>query len=175
MFEENWSLIRGEAEKQLVSKFSRFLPDEEENLRETGEVKQMTLFKSGIRNDKNCLKTPITCRLIERFDSARTCSHGQAKFVVMSGNTHIWPHCGPTNCRLRAHLGLRVSNSLGLSVLRVGNETREWKEGKFLIFDDSFEHEIWNKEDTSQLVLVIDMWHTHLSEEQRSKLPFLPI
>ena len=41
MFEENWSLIRGEAEKQLVSKFSRFLPDEEENLRETGEVKQM--------------------------------------------------------------------------------------------------------------------------------------
>lgn len=32
----------------------------------------------------------------------------QIKFSVMQPGTHVWPHTGPTNCRLRMHLGLVI-------------------------------------------------------------------
>ena len=32
----------------------------------------------------------------------------QIKFSVMHPGVHVWPHNGPTNCRIRAHLGLVV-------------------------------------------------------------------
>jgi aspartyl/asparaginyl beta-hydroxylase (cupin superfamily) len=49
------------------------------------------------------------------------------------------PHCGPTNHRLRLHLPLLVPPG---AALRVGDETRPWVEGKVLMLDDSFTHEV---------------------------------
>lgn len=45
----------------------------------------------------------------------------QVKFSIMEPNSHVWPHCGPTNCRLRAHLGLVIPEGVKI---RVGNKTR---------------------------------------------------
>ena len=47
---------------------------------------------------------------------------------------------------------------------------RTWQEGKFLIFDDSFEHEVWHNGTSVRLVLIVDVWHPDLSEEQRNTL-----
>ena len=55
-----------------------------------------------------------------------------------SAGTHLRPHCGPTNHRLRLHLGLVVPEN---SVMISGGESRHWEEGKVLVLDDSFEHE----------------------------------
>ena len=60
-------------------------------------------------------------------------------FFVACGGTHLSAHCGPSNFRLRCHLGLICPPNVRI---RVGNEVREWKEGECLIFDDSFEHEV---------------------------------
>ena len=57
----------------------------------------------------------------------------------MSGRSRLKPHCGPTNARLRVHVGLSVPEGAGL---RVGNETRAWIVGGAIAFDDSFEHEV---------------------------------
>lgn len=32
----------------------------------------------------------------------------QIKYSIMHPGTHVWPHTGPTNCRLRMHLGLVI-------------------------------------------------------------------
>jgi hypothetical protein len=45
----------------------------------------------------------------------------QVKFSVMKPGTHIWAHCGPTNCRIRGHLGLVIPD--GVSI-RVNQTTR---------------------------------------------------
>ena len=45
----------------------------------------------------------------------------QIKYSVMLPGTHIWPHTGPTNCRLRLHLGLVIPKNVSI---RVGHETR---------------------------------------------------
>ena len=45
----------------------------------------------------------------------------QIKYSVMHPGTHVWPHTGPTNCRLRLHLGLVIPNNVAI---RVGRETK---------------------------------------------------
>ena len=45
---------------------------------------------------------------------------------------------------------------------------REWVEGEVVVFDDSFEHEVWNKTAEPRLCLIVDMWHPDLDDEQRN-------
>jgi len=45
----------------------------------------------------------------------------------------------------------------------VGTETRSWQEGKCLIFDDAFDHEVWSHADDIRTVLVLDFWHPELT------------
>ena len=40
--------------------------------------------------------------------------------------------------------------------MRVGSETREWKEGECLIFDDTVEHEVWHRGDRPRVILLLD-------------------
>jgi aspartate beta-hydroxylase len=88
---------------------------------------------------------------------------GQVFFSILSGGAHIKPHCGPSNTRLTCHLGLVVPD--GASI-RVGTETVRWQEGKCLVFDDSFEHEVWNRSDERRMVLLIQFWHPDLTSDE---------
>ena len=91
----------------------------------------------------------------------------QIKFSVMHPGTHVWPHCGPTNCRLRAHLGLIVPSE---PRIRVATVTKTWKEGKFIVFDDSFEHEVWHMGSSLRLILIVDFWHPEVTPQERANL-----
>jgi aspartate beta-hydroxylase len=51
--------------------------------------------------------------------------------------------------------------------LRVGGETHAWREGRCVTFDDSFEHEAWNRSDRDRVVLILDSWNPDLSEVER--------
>lgn len=117
--QDNWKQIRNEGLSVLSN--AGYFVDESENLRDFGDWKQFELFARGQKNSKNCARTPLTCKIIEMFPASRSCRRGQVKFSVMHPNTHVWPHCGPTNCRLRAHLGLKVPEK---TFLRVVNDTR---------------------------------------------------
>uniref|UniRef100_A0A9J7YNT4 Un-named hu7910 n=1 Tax=Cyprinus carpio carpio TaxID=630221 RepID=A0A9J7YNT4_CYPCA len=139
MLERNWLTIRDEALSVLDSNSGQFLP-EDENLRETGDWGQFTLWQ-------------FTNKFL---------------FSVMQAGTHVWPHTGPTNCRLRMHLGL-VIPSKGCRI-RCTNQTREWEEGKVLIFDDSFEHEVWQEAESFRLIFIVDVWHPELTQLQRQTL-----
>ncbi|XP_058837946.1 uncharacterized protein LOC131693817 isoform X2 [Topomyia yanbarensis] len=165
LIQSQWTAIRDEGLKLLNA--AGTFKDEVENLRESGDWKQFELFLRGYRIDKNCAKAPLTCKLVEQFAAARTCKRGQVKFSVMQPGTHVWPHCGPTNCRIRAHLGLKVPDGV---TIRVADEIRSWENGKWLIFDDSYEHEVWHNGTGTRLVLIVDFWHPDLSENQRKTL-----
>lgn len=166
MLEDNWETIRDEGLNQLNSQTGSFIP-EEENLRETGDWKQLTLYSQGRKKEENCKKTPKTCALIDQMPDAKGCRRGQVKFSVMSPGIHVWPHTGPSNCRLRTHLGLVVPE--GPSI-RVVDEIRTWTEGKVFVFDDSFEHEVWHKGTELRLVLIVDFWHPELTQAQKRRL-----
>ncbi|XP_034776428.2 aspartyl/asparaginyl beta-hydroxylase isoform X4 [Acipenser ruthenus] len=165
--ERNWKTIRDEALGVMDTERGLFIP-EDENLREKGEWGQFTLWQQGKKNENSCRGVPKTCALLERFSEATGCKRGQIKYSVMQPGTHIWPHTGPTNCRLRMHLGL-VIPSKGCWI-RCANDTRSWEEGKVLIFDDSFEHEVWQDADSYRLIFIVDVWHPELTPHQRRTL-----
>ncbi|XP_077348885.1 aspartyl/asparaginyl beta-hydroxylase isoform X3 [Lithobates pipiens] len=166
--EANWKIIRDEGLAVMDKAKGLFVP-EDENLREKGDWSQYTLWQQGRKNEKSCNSAPRTCALLERFPESTGCRRGQIKYSVMHPGTHVWPHTGPTNCRLRMHLGLVIPKT-GCKI-RCANDTRSWTEGKVLIFDDSFEHEVWQDADSYRLIFIVDIWHPELTQHQRRTLP----
>lgn len=118
--EKNWKIIRDEGLSIMDQKTGGFIP-EEENLRERGDWRQFTIYQQGRKLSANCRKTPKTCEIMDTIPESIGCRRGQVKFSVMHPGTHVWPHTGPTNCRLRAHLGLVIPESVAI---RVGTTTR---------------------------------------------------
>ncbi|XP_052572054.1 aspartyl/asparaginyl beta-hydroxylase isoform X5 [Peromyscus californicus insignis] len=166
--ERNWKLIRDEGLMVMDKAKGLFLP-EDENLREKGDWSQFTLWQQGRKNENACKGAPKTCALLEKFSETTGCRRGQIKYSIMHPGTHVWPHTGPTNCRLRMHLGLVIPKK-GCKI-RCANETRTWEEGKVLIFDDSFEHEVWQDASSFRLIFIVDVWHPELTPQQRRSLP----
>jgi aspartyl/asparaginyl beta-hydroxylase (cupin superfamily) len=72
-----------------------------------------------------------------------------------------------SNIRAVVHLPLIVPQDCGF---RVGAETREWEVGKAFAFDDTIEHEAWNRSSEPRAVLIIDAWNPYLTEDERSLL-----
>lgn len=85
-------------------------------------------------------------------------------FSRLAAGAHIPPHTGMINARLICHLPLIVPEDCRL---RVGNEIRSWTPGELLIFDDSMEHEAWNRSAFDRYVLLFDVWRPELSAEER--------
>ncbi|RST31944.1 aspartyl/asparaginyl beta-hydroxylase domain-containing protein [Sphingomonas ginkgonis] len=88
-------------------------------------------------------------------------------FSLLKAGAHIAPHTGMHNSRLICHLPLIVPEGCRF---RVGNEVREWVEGKLFIFDDTIEHEAWNDGGEDRIVLIFDIWRPELSEQERGEL-----
>lgn len=132
----------------------------EKQVKRSGYWNIYSFYHRGEKNEKNCSSCPETTKIIESIPSIRTLG-GLIYFSALTPGTYIYPHKGPTNLRLRCHLGLDIPESCGI---RVGDETRTWEEGKCLLFDDSFTHEAWNNGKRTRIVLVIDIWHPDLTD-----------
>jgi aspartate beta-hydroxylase len=154
--EQNYSAIRAEIEGLAAGAFQA----ESEGLMERGAWDVLLLYERGRKNAENCKRCPVITRIIEGHATVRT--HAGLLYVSkLSPGTEIKPHRGPTNLRLRCHLGITIPH--GDCGLRVGGETRRWQEGRCLLFDDSLEHEAWNRTATPRIVLIIDFWHPDLT------------
>jgi Aspartyl/Asparaginyl beta-hydroxylase/Domain of unknown function (DUF6817) len=141
---------------------SRFHP-ESERIRRTEHWDVAFLYERGRRHDDVCAACPVTTRGIETHPTVRTMA-GLIYVSRMRAHTQIDAHRGPTNLRVRCHLGIDVPE--GDCAIRVGGDTRGWTEGRCLVFDDYFEHEAWNHTDKDRLVLIVDLWHPGLSDTE---------
>lgn len=92
---------------------------------------------------------------------------GSAYFSVMGEGTTVRPHCGPTNFRVRYHLGVDVPTTNG-AWLQVGHDLYRWHEGHTLVFSDAYVHAV--RIDAGihrRVVLVVDAYHPELTLEER--------
>lgn len=97
-------------------------------------------------------------------DACPTLPLADVIFSAHEPHTRLIPHCSWDPFRLRLHLGIRIPVECGI---RVGRESRTWREGKVLAFHDSFEHETWNGGDATRTVLIVDVWHPGLTSSER--------
>ncbi len=136
--------------------------EEAENIGRSGRWNVLFLYERGRKHERNCALCPQTTAVIEANRTVLSLG-GLAYFSVLEPGTRIAPHQGPTNIRLRCHLGIDVPEHCGL---RVAGDERTWQEGRALVFDDSFTHEAWNDSTKPRLVLVVDLWHPDLSHDE---------
>lgn len=113
-------------------------------------------------------RCPQTAALLRRLPLLRIPQRGPAAFFsILRPHSHIPPHTGVTNTRAIIHLPLIVPPDCGF---RVGGEVRQWAEGKAFAFDDTIDHEAWNRSDQLRAVLIIDAWNPHLSEREQAAI-----
>jgi aspartate beta-hydroxylase len=157
--EANFEAIREEVLALERGRFQR----ESERIERTGSWDVVFLHERGRRNDEVCDACPVTASTIERHRTIRTHA-GLSYLSRMRGGTHIAAHRGPTNLRLRCHLGIVVPE--GDCGIRVGDELGRWEQGRCLVFDDRYDHEAWNHTTAERIVLIVDLWHPGLSADE---------
>ena len=133
---------------------------ETENLHIGGEWTELRLKSSGYGFTKYTQYFPKTMQHIQKCGPSFT----SIKFSAIQPGTHIRTHTGPSNERLRLHLCLIHT---GGAKIRVGTEWHTWTEGKVIMFDDSWEHEVIHTGQETRIVLILDIWHPELPENQR--------
>ena len=116
--------------------------------------KTFFFYGYGFRSDANCARCPETTRLIEAIPGMET-----AMFSILAPGKHIPPHDGPYKGVLRYHLGLIGARGPGGAAAASGwvPRRRGWREGESLVFDDTYEHEVWNETDETRVVLFLDV------------------
>lgn len=134
--------------------------EETENLHVGGEWTELRIKSSGFGLTKHTEYFPDTMKVIANCGQEFV----SIKFSAIQPGTHIRTHTGPSNERLRLHLTLIHT---GGARIRVGTEWRTWQEGKAIIFDDSWEHEVIHTGDDARVVLIMDIWHPELPPESR--------
>lgn len=126
------------------------------------------LWRSGEPVPANADRCPAAMRALDLAPIPRIRGRSpNVLFSLLKHGTHIPPHHGMLNTRLICHLPLIVPPGCAL---RVGSETREWRPGELLIFDDSIEHEAWNRGAATRVVLLFEVWRPELSAEERMAL-----
>lgn len=147
-----------------------------ENLRSTKEPPSWTgfyFYRHGVRRDANCAACPVTSTTLDALPLSRVGEHGpEVLFSVFTPGTHLLPHRGVTNTRVVAHLPLIVPGDCALAV---GGEVHEWQEGRIVVFDDTYEHEAWNRSDRVRVVLIFDLWNPYLTELERAAVERLVV
>lgn len=156
--DENFATIRAELDALLTDKQS--IPRYHEvSARETpisGVVdpdKDWRIFvlhcPAGIPR-KNQAKCPRTAELTGKIPGLV-----QAFFSILDPGKSIPAHSGPYLGYLRYHLAVRVPKN-NPPKMRVKDEVHQWEEGKSIVFDDSHDHEVYNKSDGTRVVLIVD-------------------
>lgn len=112
---------------------------------------------------ENIAKFPKTMDIINNINEPTLFKH--SLISCLSPNSHIIGHNGPTNKKLRVYFPILLEENS--NILRIDQETITLKEGECIIFDDSFNHEAWNKSKIkSRFVLIFDIYHPDLTQNE---------
>lgn len=154
--EADWRLIRRELDtilkhKDILPSFQD-ISEDQKSISKDDHWKTFFLYGFGYKAQTNCRLCPETTRLIESVPGMIT-----AFFSILSPGKHIPEHRGVFKGIMRYHLGLKVPESAKDCRIRVDEVSAYWREGKGMLFDDTYQHEVWNNTDEMRVVLLMDV------------------
>ncbi len=138
----------------------------EKRLLGAGEWNVYKLYRGGVRHQENCAGCPVTTSLLDKLPHCGDWL-GMAYFSVLQPGTRVKPHVGPTNGRIRYHLGLEVPEGPRLFV---ADQERTWQTDRCLVFDDSYRHWVTHHGQQRRVVFIVDLWHPDLGPAERAIL-----
>ena len=156
LLEANWKTIRQELDAILKYKdeIPRFqdISEDQKSISKDDDWKTYFLYGFGYKAEGNCSRCPFTTRLIEQIPGMTT-----AFFSILYPGKHIPEHRGVYKGILRYHLGLKVPEPAENCRMRIADSFVHWEEGESILFDDTYQHEVWNETSGIRVVLLIDL------------------
>ncbi len=138
------------ADRQALPAFHQISPDVG-MITSDDQWKTFVFMGYGLRSERNLARCPATARALQDIPGLRT-----AFFSILEAGKRIPLHTGPYNGVLRLHLGLVVPEPPERCWIEVGGERYSWREGRAVVFDDLYPHEVHNDTDGLRAVLFVD-------------------
>ena len=138
-----------------------------------GEAQWNSFFfhRHGEVFEQNAGRCPRTTEVLASLPLVHIRGHApEVLFSILTPGSHILKHHGVTNTRLVTHLPLIIPEDCAISV---GGVEHAWREGRCVTFDDTFEHEAWNRSDKVRAVMILDSWHPDLTAAEREAVALL--
>lgn len=123
-------------------------------------------FRDGKTEEAHHAACPATSSVLAQLPLDHVRDHGpEVCFSIMRPGAHILTHRGVTNTRAVLHLGLEIPGGCALNL--VGVQEQHWERGACFAFDDTFEHEAWNRSGSTRVILLGDIWNPYLRQAER--------
>jgi beta-hydroxylase len=156
LLRENWHVIRDEAlavmaDREAVPPLGKVSPDHR-RIASNSSWKSFFFTGYGYQAMQNRARCPRTAALVDHVPNLVV-----AFYSIFEPGTYVPPHRGVTKGLLNVHLGLIVPDEAGRCQIKVEGEVRGWKPGEYLIFDETFEHEVWNNAGEPRVVLFLQV------------------
>ncbi len=156
LLEANWKVIREELDE--VMEYADALPNFQDISPRQSRIANDNLWKTfffcafGFKSKQNCDRCPETAKLLEKIPGLKV-----AFFSILAPGKHIPEHRGKHKGLIRYHLGLKVPEPKEACRIRIEDQIAYWEEGKSLLFDDTYYHEVWNDTNDYRVVLFLDI------------------
>jgi beta-hydroxylase len=150
----NWQAIRDEAIAVALDRNAPSLASISPDHRAIAPVdmwRSYFLWGYGYCVEENLAACPVTTATVARIPDLNS-----AFFSILAPGTHIPAHRGVTKGLITCHLGLIVPRD-GDVRMRVDDRIVRWAEGETLVFDDTYNHEVWNDTANTRVVLLIQV------------------
>lgn len=152
--EGNWNVIRREADvilqyRDAIPPLSEISPDHAK-LDSEKKWRSYFLWGYGFKSIENCARCPETTALLSKIPGLRT-----ALFSIHAPGMAIAPHKGVTAGICVAHMGLKIPKDRENCAIRVEDNIVHWEEGQAFVFDDTREHETWNRTNEERVILLL--------------------
>lgn len=153
LLRDQWQTIRDEAaavalQGQPAPSLATISPDHR-SIAEIDKWRSFFLWGYGYPIEDNLARCPATQALVARIPGLNS-----AFFSILAPGTHIPAHRGVTKGLITCHLGLFVPRD-GDVRMRVADRIVRWAEGETLVFDDTYDHEVWNDSAGTRVVLLV--------------------
>mmetsp|Transcript_23115 Transcript_23115/g.64924 ORF Transcript_23115/g.64924 Transcript_23115/m.64924 type:complete len:182 (-) Transcript_23115:237-782(-) len=128
----------------------------------SGDWTVLYFYHNFDRKHENCQKFPVLMDTLKQLGPDFL--GGMVCFSCIVPGTHIVPHTGPSNMRLTCHLGITGCEDVQV---QVGTERRYYEDGKCVVFDDSYIHEVVHRGDRRRITLMLDLWNPNVTTFER--------
>jgi aspartyl/asparaginyl beta-hydroxylase (cupin superfamily) len=154
--ESNWEKIRDEAlavmkEPDTIPPLREISPDHAGIARDNG-WKSFFIWGYGYKHPENALSCPETTRIVERIPGLVS-----AFYSIHVPGLHIPVHRGVTKGIVNCHLALKIPQEREKCWMMLDGTDYPWTDGKALMFDDTYEHAVWNNSNENRIILLIQV------------------
>lgn len=161
-FVEAWRTLRDEAlavatHLPEVPRFHEIMPEQTEiSANDTRDWRMFIIKAYGAEVPANQARCPTLTSIVADLPEVLS-----ASYSFMAPRKHIPAHRGPFRGVLRFYLALsmpRLADGRPGAVLRVADREYRLEDGDFMLWDDTYPHEVWNESDQVRAVMLLDVW-----------------